>query len=317
MMAESTQLERVWNHKNFYIEKTSLESQAEQSAKNLGRGVIYAPELWKGLRGFPRTRGGHAPVGHGRQSEFYLWNPLDIAGAVKADQRELDFFLVGLNYDPRLRRYLGRDNAKVVAATMYLLDPRWPKSFRDAVRADLLAIGGLAQSYVRHAEPSVDDIARAENAKRDLEVKLAWFGKALLQAGSGLKWLGLLMKGGGTGEGGDSGGGGRGVGKSPWEGDLPDPKVRVIVTTKGADGITEVKGWRVFANRYVYKGDWAKANKFAKLSDPKTERFLDVGSWTMWAEQVRFGEKAVVGERVVIDVQPPPKLEVDLVVPQA
>jgi hypothetical protein len=313
-MAESAQLEQVWKHKDFYIQKTSLESQARLSAKNLGRGVIYAPELWKSLRAFPQARVGHAAVGHGRQSEFYLWNPIDTAEIVNAGGGAPRFLLVGLNYNPSLRKYLGRDNAKLVAATMYLLDPRWPKSFRDSVRADLLAIGGLAQSYARHTEPSVDDIARAERAKRDLEVKLAWFGKALQKAGSGLKWLGYRMKGGGTGGVGGSGGGGD---KSPWEGDLPDTKVRVLVTTKDVDGITEVKGWRVFANRLIFGDDWTNAEKFYKLSEPKTERLLDVGAWTMWAQKGKVGERDVVGERVIIDVQPPPKLEVDLVVSQA
>jgi hypothetical protein len=316
-MAGPAQLESVWKHRDFSIRKTSLESEATLSAKKLGYGVIYSPKIGVTRLTFPKAVMPPITLDQTKQGLMYLRNPADITGIRNESKRPVDLFQVELKYGPRLKRSFLEDDDKIAAATMYLLNGRWPEAFKASVRTDLNAIGSLARSLATHSEPLPADIQRARRAKQDLEFKLSWFGAASRRVrrpgGSGQlnAARGRAPSGGGTGggSGGGSGGGGGwfgGGGAPPF-----DPMVDVTVNTKDAKGATPVQGYVIWYNSFGNEDDLSGAEEFSEVSTPTTES-IPVGKYTMWAEK-----ESQKSKMRIINVGRPYKTSqiVDLIVP--
>jgi hypothetical protein len=313
-MAGPAQLESVWKHKDFYIQKTSLKSEATLAAKDLGHGVIYSPSAGVARLTFPKAVMPPITLDQTKQGLMYLRNPADITGIRNESKGSVELFQVELKYGSRLKRSFLDDDDKIAVATMHLLKGNWPELFKASVRTDLNAIGSLARSLATHSEPLPADILRASRAKQDLEFKLSWFGAASRRARRpGVSGQLNAVRGGAPSSGGAGGGSGGGRGRWFGGGGEPDfdPMVDVTVNTKDAQGTTPRQGYVIWYNSFGNEDDLSSAEQFSEVSTPTTES-IPVGKYTMWAEK-----EAQRSNKRIINVGRPYKTSqvVDLLVP--
>jgi hypothetical protein len=318
-MAKPFDLSAVWEHDDFRVQKTNLSPDAVLPAESLGQGVIYTPRIRSIRQTFAGAPTRRTILDRPGQGLMYLWNPTDVAGIVNVGKRPVDLFHVEVTYGEELTASLFESKETIAEATLYLLNRKWPESFKSSVRADLNAIGALALPFATSSIPSMEDIARANRAKEDLEIKLSWLGKAARVRGfsfegllsAGIRGVQGAAFGGGGGLG--AGGGGRGGGGGgPEGGDNPfDPTVEVTANTKDSDGKNAIDGCTVFYNTYALGKSESKADEFPCLSTP-TKCKISVGKYWMWARK-----KSAVGEKRPIIVGKPfsPSMTVDLQLP--
>jgi hypothetical protein len=90
-------------------------------------------------------------------------------------------------------------------------------------------------------------------------------------------------------------------------------RINVTVNTKDSDGITEIRGYRVWWVSNAFDDDATSAHRFPRLSTATTDR-LNVGIYSMWIEKA--GRPGVHQKIDIGDIYDPgrPDQTVDLTV---
>lgn len=272
-MPKDVVLKTVWNKKNLVVKKGALNGKSIVKGEALGAGLFFysgAKEIRQRFAGESRT-----PLGKAGANLRCLWNSGLHTDIINQSARPAIFYQVQLKSGP--------SQAQVALAASRLLYGRWPRKFRSSVLADLEAIGELARAAASSKKPSAEQAQRAQRAKEDLEFKLAWFNAITRQRkrfrSAGDQYLLVAPAGTGGGDWGGGGGGGGGFGGG-W-----DPTVNVTVKTLDSDGVTEIKGYWVYARGTGYReDDMENTVRFQKSSSPTRQR-LYVGHYFMWMEK--------------------------------